>query len=165
MKPFAALSLAFVLLLLAVGPVSAAPPVIETGHLDIPPVEPYPGLCPGIVVLDHEVLDYRMTTFYNNAGEVRKITVHYTGTNTFYNQAKPEVQLVGHSSASAEFDLETGELINATGLVVNVTIPGEGSALILAGSWSLYPYSHDAGKDSFEDPEDIAQFCAYLTGN
>ena len=84
---------------------------------------------------------------------------------TFYNPDNPGVVLSGKFSATAEVDLQTGEFVNGRGLPVHITIPGYGTALVRAGFWSHYPHGHLAGKDSFEDPEDLAAFCSYLSGD
>lgn len=165
MKPAVVLPLAFVLLLLMVIPVSAAPPIIETGHWDFPPVEVWPGICPGIVVIDHEVIDYRYTTYFDNQGNVKSIRLFVQGTQTYYNEANPEVQLIGKSAGSGDIDLNTGLYRTVSGLVSNLTYPGYGTVLVVSGHWEIYPDGHVGGKYSIEDPEDIEQFCSLLSGD
>ena len=87
------------------------------------------------------------------------------GTDTYHNPENPGVELSGHFSATTEVDLQTGEYINASGIPVHITVPGYGTVLVRAGLSSRYPNSHFAGKDSFDDPKDIAAFCSLLAGS
>jgi len=96
---------------------------------------------------------------------VTSVKIHFVGADNFYNPLNPDGVLSGSFSATAEVDLQTGEYINTRSLPVHITIPGYGTALVRAGFWSRYPDTHLAGKDSFEDPDDLAAFCAYLAGN
>jgi hypothetical protein len=164
-KAKSALLLALALAFLATVSVSAAPPIIETGTFEDNYMPFDPPLCPGIEVWDHEVATYRQTVFLDNEGNVKSVRLHFVGTDTFYNPENPGVELSGQFSATAEVDLQTGELVNARGLPVHITIPGYGTALVRAGFWSRYPNGHLGGKDSFEDPDDIAAFCSYLAGD
>jgi hypothetical protein len=165
MKPAVVLPLALVFALLVAVPAFAAPPVIETGSFDDDYMPPDYQVCPGIEVWDHEVLTFRQTTYFDKEGNVESIKIHFVGTDTYHNPANPGVELSGHFSATTEVDLQTGEFINLSGIPVHITVPGHGTVLVRAGLWSRYPNSHFAGKDSFEDPEDIAVFCSLLAGD
>ena len=164
MKKLAVLFLVLLLVLLAAVPVYAAAPVIEIGTFDGHYMPPDYQLCPGLEVWDHEVLTFRQTTYFDKEGNVASIKIHFVGTDTYYNPDKPGVELSGHFSATTEVDLQTGEFIHASGIPVHITVPGYGTVLVRAGLWSRYPNSHFAGKDSFDDPKDIAAFCSLLAG-
>jgi len=164
MKKLAVLFLVLLLVLLAAVPVYAAPPVVETGAMYMDYVAFDPSLCPGVEIRDHEVLTFRQTTYFDKKGNVASIKIHFVGTDTYYNPANPGVELSGHFSATTEVDLQTGEFIHASGIPVHITVPGYGTVLVRAGLWSRYPNSHFAGKDSFDDPKDIAAFCSLLAG-
>jgi hypothetical protein len=158
-----ALLLAVALTLLVVVPVSAAPPDIYDGTWEDNYMPDNWQVCPGIEVWDDEVATYRQTTYFDNQGNVKRIKIHFLGTDNFYNPENPDVVLIGGSSLIAEVDLQTGELINVRGAGY-ITIPGHGRALVNAGLWSHYPDGHVAGKYFLEDPDDIAAFCSYLGG-
>jgi hypothetical protein len=151
------------LVFMPVGTVFADPPVTYSGPWEDDYISDN-FHCPGIDVWDHEALTWRETDFYDKQGNVVKVQIFYIGTDTFYNPLNPGVELSGHFTATAEIDLLTGETINARGVPLKITIPGHGTALVRAGFWSHYPFVHDAGKDSFQDPGDMAAFCSYLTG-
>jgi hypothetical protein len=160
-----ALLLALALALLLAVPVSADGPVVYTGTWEDDYIPEAYQVCPGMELRDHEVLTYRETHYFDNEGNLTSIKIHFLGTDNWYNPQNPGVELSGSFSATTEVDLQTGEYINAHGLPVHITIPGYGTALVRAGFWSRYPNSHLAGKDSFEDPDDIAAFCSYLAGD
>ena len=125
---------------------------------------PYAQVCPGIEVWDHEVLTYRQTAYFDNEGNLKSVKIHFLGMDNYYNPENPGVVLSGSFSLTTEIDLQTGEFINTRG-AGQVTIPGYGTAMVLAGLWSQYPDGHVAGKYSLEDPDDIAAFCSYLAGD
>jgi hypothetical protein len=56
----------------------------------------------------------------------------------------------------------TGELFE-TGVPYHITVPGYGTVLVRAGRW--FGDGHLAGKDSLDDPQDVAQLCALLAGD
>jgi opacity protein-like surface antigen len=160
------LLLALVLALLVAVPVFADPPVIDTGSYDNDYVQaPEFQVCPGIDLWDHIVATWRQTTYFDKAGNVTSIKIHFTGTDTFHNPAKPGFELRGKFSATLGVDLQTGEFTSARGLAAHIIIPGHGTALVESGFWSRYPTIHEAGKDSFNDPDDLAAFCSYLASN
>ena len=161
-KPALLLALLFALLLAV--PVSADGPITDDGVWE-DTYQPFGDICPGIEVWDHEVLTFRQWIYLDKEGNIKSIKMHMVGMDTFYSPQNPGVVLSGSFSGNAEVDLETGEFINARGVPLHITIPGYGTALVRAGFWSHYPDDHKAGKDSFEDPDDIAAFCAYLAGD
>lgn len=159
-----ALLLALLFALLLAVPVSAGGPEIYDGVSD----EDYllfVDLCPGIEVWDHEVIAFRQWFYLDEEGNIKRIKIHFNGTDNFYSPQNPGVVLSGSFSGNTEVDLETWDYINVHGVPVRITIPGYGTALVRAGFWPRYPDDHKAGKDSFEDPDDIAAFCAYLAGD
>ena len=166
-RPALALALAFSLLVAVPAfavPASAAPPLIETGEYDYHHMSPAFQVCPGIEVWDHEVGIYRQTTYFDKAGNVTGIKIHFSGMDHFYNPENPDVALSGRYSGSVDIDLETGEYIHGRGLPVHIVVPGYGTVLVRAGLWARYPDVHLAGVDSTEDPEGVAAFCALLAG-
>lgn len=164
MKRVLILPLVLVLALLIAVPVSAGPPVIETGEFDIDFVPFDPSPCPGIEIHDPEVATYRMTSFFDNQGNLVRVRTHYIGVDHLYNPLNPDVVLTGSFSGSQEFDLRTGEE-SVSGLPFHITVPGYGTVLVRAGRWSVYPSGHLAGKDSLFDPEDMEQLCSLLAGD
>jgi hypothetical protein len=162
MKRTFVIPLVLVFALLFVVPVSAAPPVIVTGQIDenYPPFDPSP--CADFLVMDHEVATYRQISYFDNQGNLLRITMHVQGVDSFYNPANPDKVLSGSFSGTLEVDLNTGELVLASGLAVHITAPGYGMVLQRAGRWLRYPNSQLGGKDSLLVPTDIAQFCSLL---
>jgi hypothetical protein len=156
--------LALALSLLFAVPALAGPPVIETGEEVLDYLPPQFQVCPGIEVWDHEVYSYRQTAFFDNQGTLLRIRLHLVGTDHFYNPENPGVVLAGSYSASADIDLQTGELINGAGTPVHITVPGYGTVMLRAGFWSRWPDSQFGGKNSIEDPDDLAAFCSLLAG-
>jgi hypothetical protein len=161
MKPAVVLPLALTLFLLLAIPVAAAPPVVETGTFedDYVPWDPSP--CPGIVVRDHEVGTYRLTTFFDNTGNPVRFQWYIEGFDNLYNPANPDVVLSGHFVHNVQFDARAGAESH-TGIPIHITAPGYGTVMVLAGRWSQFPNGHLAGKDSFNSPTDMAQFCSLL---
>jgi hypothetical protein len=146
-----------------VGVVSAAPPVIENGTWESDgPLYIQP--CPGFVLWDHEVGTYHLTSYFDNQGNLTAAKVHFQATDNFYNPDNPGVVLSGLFNVTAEVDLQTGDLINMSGLDVHITIPGYGRVAFLTGHWLRYPDIQLGGLDSFQNPKDMAVFCSMLAG-
>lgn len=162
MKPAVVLALALVFALLIAVPASAAPPVVETGGMDMDYVAFDPSPCPGIEIRDHEVLTYRMTFFSDNQGNPVRTQIHIEGTDKFYNPANPDVVLSGHFVANFDINELTGEQ-SEHGVPYHITVPGYGTVLLRAGLWDFD--GHTAGKDSLLDPQDMEQFCSLLAGD
>ncbi len=161
MKPAVVLPLALTLFLLFAMPVFATPPVVYEGPYD----ETYPSFlqpCPGFEIWDHEVLTWRETDYFDKQGNLERVHVHYSGTDTFFLPDNPDVTLTGKFVANYEFDLQTLINIDYRGLPVHITIPGYGNVLMLAGRWSSFPYGHHAGLDTLDNPDDVHAFCSYL---
>jgi hypothetical protein len=166
MKPGFVLPLALAFALLVAVPVSAAPPVIVTGTFEVDyPVELDPWPCPGIEIWDHEVGTYRLTSYFDNEGNLLRIQAHYLGVDNFYNPANPDIVLSGHFSGTGEIDPNTEELMLIRGAPYHITVPGYGTVLVRAGRWLQYPNGQVAGKNSLLDPKDVAQFCSLLAGD
>jgi hypothetical protein len=167
MKPAFALPLALVFVLLLVIPVSATAPVIETGTFGGEPYmlfdKTWP--CPGIEIWNDESGTYRQTAYLDNEGNVLRIQIHFLGFDNLYNPANPDVVLTGKFSATADVDLNTGQLVFVSGIPAHITYPGYGTVEVRAGRWLAYPIGHVAGKDSLIDPKDMAQFCPLLAGD
>ena len=157
------LVLLVLLALTPTGAASAAAPVVVTDSVDVDEPTAFQP-CPGIEVRDHEVFTVRVTYYFDNDGNMLRFKYHAIGTDNFYNQQNPGVVLSGSFTHNGEIDLRTGES-KSTGIPIHITVPGYGTVLVLAGHWSVFPDDHLAGKDSFEDPEDIAVFCSLLAGN
>ena len=160
-----ALLLALGLVLLVAIPVSADSPAIYDGTWEDNYMPFGDSLCPGIEVWDHEVLTFRQFVYFDQEGNVTSIKIHFLGTDTFHTPQNPGVELTGKFSATVEVDQQTGEFINTRGLAAHIIIPGHGTALVRAGFWSRFPTIHEAGKDSFNDPDDLTAFCSYLAGD
>jgi hypothetical protein len=139
----------------------AAAPVKESGSMDLDYPIDYQ-VCPGIEVWDHEVLTYQQTVFFDNQGNPTIVKVLYQGVDHFYNKQNPNFVLSGKFTGTLEFDPYTGEAIGGFGVPWHLTVPGYGTVLVRAGLWSNYPDMHLAGKDSFNDPKDVAAFCSLL---
>lgn len=149
-------------LLIAV-PVSAAPPVFESGGFtedsavfDVSPCD--------FEVRNYEVASYRQTSYFDNEGNLVRVRLHLSGTDRVYNAENPEFFLTGSYVGNGEVDLETGEIVFATALPWHITAPGYGTVLVRAGRWLRYPDSQFAGRDSFVIASDIAQLCEALGG-
>jgi hypothetical protein len=163
MKRILAISLALIISLLVAIPVVAAPPVVYTGGDDVD-YEVTDSVCPGIVVRNHEVFTYRMMVWYDNNGNTLKIESHFSGIDTFYNPANPDVVLSGNFTGVYHYDARTGKEFT-TGVPWHITAPGYGTIRLRAGRWSGLEVVHLSGKDSFLSPTDSAQFCSCLSGN
>jgi len=162
-KPALLLALASVLLVAV--PVSADTPVVITNEYDVDyKMGPQP--CPGIEVWDHEVYTERITLYYDKEGNVVRAVVHVEGIDNFYNPLSPDVVLSGHFVGNVHFDPHTWEG-HITGVLWHITVPGYGTVVVRAGRWleKEYPYGHIAGKDSFDSPQDMEQFCSLLAGD
>lgn len=144
------------------GRASAAEPVIEFVSIDIDyMLEEQP--CPGIQVWNHEVITWRVTTFFDNYGSTKRVRLHITeGIDTFYNPDNPGVSLSGNFGGNGYIDLQTGDTINVSGIIAHITVPGYGRVFMYTGHWLLYPTIHLGGLYSLYDPEDMAEFCALL---
>ncbi len=119
--------------------------------------------CPGFEVWDHEILTIRITTFFDNDGNVKVIKTHVTdGVDNFYNPERPDFLLSGRFGGNAEIDLQTGNWVNVSGVTANVTVPGYGRVFKFTGHWLVYPTIHLGGLYSLEDPDDMAEFCSLL---
>ena len=162
MKSAFALPLALVFVLLVGVPVSAAPPVVETGAMEMDYVAFDPSPCPGTEIRDHEVLTYRMTTYSDKQGRPVRTQIHIEGTDSFYNPANPDVALSGHFTANISINDVTGET-SEHGVPYHITVPGYGTVLVRAGLW--FQDGQIAGKNSLLDPKDMVQFCSLLSGN
>lgn len=162
MKPHFALLLALSLLLLLAVPVSAIAPVVQTGGEDVDYVAFDHDLCPGLVIHDHEVYTYSMTTFFDNQGNPVRTQIHVVGTDNFYNPMNPDVVLSGHFVHNVLIDERTGEWTDF-GVPFHITVPGYGTVLVEAGRW--FPDGRRVGKQSFSDPKDTEQFCSLLAGD
>lgn len=165
MKLTFVLPIVLVLALLYVVPVSAAAPIIQTGEFEDNSAAFDPSPCPGFVVMNHEVGTYHQTSYFDHDGNLVRIKIHFKGTDHFYNPANPEKVLTGSFSGTAEVDLNTGELVFASGLPIHITEPRYGTVLQRAGRWLRYPNIQLGGKNSLLVPSDVEQFCALLAGN
>ncbi len=164
MKRVFPVMLALVFALAFVVPAVAAPPVITYLTFDGTWVYPAGTLCP-FVVEDHLDLHNQQRTYFDNAGNVVRIERHYQGFDNFSSPDNPDVVLTGHISTTGGVDPATGTDLDTSGLTTHITVPGYGTVLVAAGRWSQFPTDHIAGKDSFSDPEDLAQFCAALAAD
>jgi hypothetical protein len=162
MKPSFALLLATALVLLLAVPVSATPPVVQTGSGDIDYVAFDSEPCPGIVIRDHEVYTYTITSFFDNQGNLVRTQIHAIGTDNLYNPLNPDVVLSGHFVHNFLIDERTGEQTDF-GVPYHITVPGYGTVLVEAGRW--FPDGRSVGKHSFGDPKDLEQFCSLLAGD
>jgi hypothetical protein len=144
-------------------PVSAAPPVVEAWSevVDHPVPEV---VCPGIEVWNNEEIDWRLMGWYDSEGDLVMMEGRISGTDNFYNPANPHVVLSGKFSINYHYDVRTGKDY-VTGIPWHITVPGYGAVLIRSGRWFKYPEFHLAGKDSFANPTDLAQFCSCLAGD
>jgi hypothetical protein len=154
--------LALVFVLLAAVPVYAGAPVIVTGEIDEDYVAFDPSPCPGIEIRDHELTNYRLTFFSDNQGNPVRFQVHAEGTDNFYNPANPDVVLSGHYIHNALSDQLTGDWYDF-GVPYHITVSGYGTVLQISGRW--FPDGRMVGKNSLDDPKDVAQFCALLAGD
>ena len=160
-----ALLLALVSVLLVAVPVSADRPIVITNeHDDDYKMGPQP--CPGIEVWDHEVWTERITLYYDSKDNLVRVIVHAEGTDNFYDPKNPDAVLSGHFVVNVHFDAPTWEGY-MTGVPWHITVPGYGTVVVRAGRWleKEYPYGHIAGKDSFDSPQDMEQFCSLLAGD
>ena len=161
--------LSFVLLLVLVFPllvavpVSAAPPVFESGSFaedsavfDVSPCD--------FEVRDYEVANIRQTSYFDNEGNLVRVKMHLSGTDRVYNAENPEFFLTGSFAGSGEVDLETGELVFVSSIPWQITAPGYGTVLVRAGRWLHFPDDQVAGRNSFVIASDIAQLCEALGG-
>jgi hypothetical protein len=166
MKRAFALPLVFVLMLLMVVPVSAGPPVVVTTEHDIDYAAFDKTLCPDISIHNHEIYTERLTFYYDNEGNLKRIRGHVDGVDNLYNFDNPGVVLSGHFTVNFELHPQTFELLSATGVPYHITAPGYGTVLVRAGRWEVtYPDGHVAGKDSLIDPKDVEQFCSIMAGD
>jgi hypothetical protein len=165
MKPGFVLSLALMFALLVVVPVSAAPPVFQDGSWEGDWFWPAGTLCPGFAVKDHMQITYRQMTYLDNTGNVVRIQKHFSGIDNFSNADNPGIVLTGRTATLGGIDPNTLGDTYAKGLTFHITVPGYGTVLVAAGLWSQFPAVHIAGKDSFSNPEDLAQFCSALAGH
>jgi len=161
MKSAFALPLALAFALLVGVPVSAAPPVVDTGAMDMDYVAFDPSPCPGIEIRDHEVLTYRMTSFSDKQGNPVRTHIYIEGTDNFYNPVRPDIVLSGHFTANIDINEVTGEQ-SEHGVPYHITVPGYGTVLVRAGRW--IQAGQIAGKNSLLDPTDVAQLCSVLAG-
>ena len=166
MRPAVVFSFVLVMMLLVVAPVSAGPPVVVTTEYDIDYAAYDNTLCPGISIHNHEVYTERLTLYYNNKGNLKRIQGHVDGIDNLYNFDNPGVVLSGHFAGNFELDPQTWELLSVTGVLYHITAPGYGTVLVRAGRWEVtYPDGHVAGKDSYIDPKDVEQFCSIMAGD
>ena len=150
--PFAlALALVFAV------PVSAAPPVVETGEIEEQWVSE---LCPELTVINHAIWTYRETKYYDNDGNLTRHYTHWAGFDEFWNIENPDFVLKGTYSMHWTFDASKGEE-KVTGSIYSITLPGSGKVLKGAGLRNL-----TTGKrvGVVLDPESIAEFCAVMAG-
>lgn len=164
MKRLVVLPLALVLALLLVVPASADAPVVETyTGTDDYMIEYQP--CPGIEIWDDESYTLRFTTWFDAEGVPTRIKIHGWGVDSLYNPADPDVRLSKQFVGNLDVDLATGAWVNGRGVPFHITVPGFGTVMVRAGRWTVYPVNHVAGKDSLNDPKDIAQLCSLLAVN
>ncbi len=167
MKPAVILPLALVLLFLMVAPAYAGPPVVVTTEYEVDYAIYDNTLCPGIVVMDREVYTQRLTFYYDKDGNTTKILLHGDGYDNLYNADNPnDIVLSAHFTANGELDPATFDIVKITGAPYHFVSPGYGTVLLRAGRWELsYPDGQVAGKNSYNDPKDIAQFCSLFVSN
>jgi hypothetical protein len=163
MKRALAIVLAVAVALLIATPVFAAPPIVETGGETIDyPMTYQP--CPDLTVWDHETYTYVSRYTVDEAGVLLHFELHSSGVDNFYNPANPGVVLSGHFAGNVHYDANTGEYYT-TSAPFHITVPGYGTVLVRAGRWTGWEGEHIAGKDSFNSPQDMQQFCACLRGH
>jgi hypothetical protein len=122
--------LALVFVLLAAVPIQAAPPVVETGelNLEVPAYE-----CPGFDVYDHVVGTLRTTSFYDNDDTLLKVTLKAVGTDNLYNYDNPTGRvLTGHFTSVDTFNGK-GDRISTNGTFLSITIPPGGKVVQISG--------------------------------
>jgi hypothetical protein len=88
--------------------------------------------CGDFDVLTDYVLDLRIITYFDRAGNPDYSKVHFTFQDFYYNSETGEGFAETESGIDV-FDLETGEL-TSHGLSYRVTVPGEGAVLLQAGT-------------------------------
>jgi hypothetical protein len=121
---------------------------------------------PGRKYLETRSFTIRLTSYFDNQGNVRRIQGHADGIDNYYNPDNPGVVLSGHFVANFEVDLQTGEFLSVTGVPYKITAPGYGTVFVRAGRWGVgFPDGHVSGKDSLVDPKDVEQFCSILAGD
>jgi len=141
-------------------PVSAAPPVIETGEGEWEGLK-FPDLCPGFEVWDHMVYRYRATTYFAKDGEMSQFIIHYWGSDGLYNPENPGVALGGNFDVMMRYDPASNQWYDS-GIDFQITVPGYGAVILVAGRFLGDPGVHINGKNSFLNPADIEQFCSFL---
>ncbi len=155
--------------LLALLPLQAVfaeqPDFIPVSVDDTHPIEPQ--LCPGIVIMDHEVFTTKGMLMYDNQGNLVKVRVSVQGEDSLYNADNPSFVLSGKWAGTQLLNPDTFpesiDVIRQTGLAWHLTFPGDGAVLMASGLWAGFPNVHLAGKDSFVDPKDLAQFCSLMS--
>jgi len=162
MKPAVILPLALVLAFLIALPVSAAPPVIETGSFTDDFLMEDPAPCPGIEIWDRQEGVYQDTYFFDNQGNLLRIHNHWLGSDTLYNPANPGVEFSGQFSFNHWYDALTGQ-DTYSGNAWNLTAPGYGGILKDVGHFDTAT-GQFVGRHDFSDPEALARFCAIMVG-
>ncbi len=166
MKRTFALLLALVLALVIVVPVSADPPDVQVVTAEENYLAFDHSICPDIAIWDRELYTLRFTSYFDNQGNLVRVTIHGSGIDHFYNPENPGFELTSqHFVGNLEVDLQTGAWVNGRGVPYHLTVPGFGTVLLRAGLWTVYPDGHIAGKDSETDPKDMAQFCSLLASD
>jgi hypothetical protein len=147
------------LALMPVGTAAAEPPVIVPG-LIYDQTGPFEfKVCPGLDIWYRETLTYSDKLFFDNDGNLTRVKEHFIGTDTFYLPEKPDFVVIANGNAMFEYDVAAGEY-KASGVALRLTVPGEGTVLMLTGFWTSYPSAHLGGLDFTQRPDDVKAFCA-----
>jgi hypothetical protein len=112
------------------GSAFAASPEQETFQEEV--TEEFIADCGDFDVLTDYVLDVRIITYFDRAGNPDSSKVHFTFQDFYYNSETGEGFAETESGIDV-FDVQTGEL-TSHGLSYRVTVPGGGAVLLQAGT-------------------------------
>jgi len=155
---------AFSLIFAAVGlaqPASAAPPTVQTVHEEFMDVEIID--CGDFQILASATVDVRETIYFDKDGNEIRLMAHITYIGTLTNSVTGfSVSDPGHHTFFLDFVTGTER---TTGLIYQITIPGQGSVVMDVGSITF----EADGDVVIHGPHDVfvegdAALCAALDG-
>jgi hypothetical protein len=130
MKKPIVLLVALLLVFTAAVPVSANAPVSTSQDVDF--TFDFVDCGEGHVIFDHVVATEQWTVFHNQEDNTIKITIHGQGTDNLYSLAAQDKVASGKFVFHYALDMVTGEA-TATGINVNITLPGYGAVYLESG--------------------------------